>query len=371
MANFNPPAPLYNPSGAFNPFGLTATLGSDQVIGQSVPDISSFHNGVEHDPLPHLHAPQGVVPLSLSMQSDTATVSSSSSRVASTIPDFTRGFGLDIPEEDEEELEPYGDADAMGGMLSLDEGRVDEVNEPEDDATTAGAHSRHVSRASVALSLKSMGGRSGRMDVENTIEENAPPELENPVEWNVSGGAKLRDTASQRDAQGDLDPAEEWTGSEDNGVRISKLSLRWQPNVIWTCRALKNSPTRQMKRGLCRPESSNVRLVHFNVHTMTRKHLGGYQIFLVPQKEDPTSSHMLHPLLTMILYLIPVKKAKWGRVTGCIRDSISKTWRTFSLWWMDNRDRHDLSLLCRIRALPPPIIPIPLPSSILAIPLPE
>lgn len=222
LANLNPPQ-LYNPSSAFNPFGPTATLGSDSVIGQGVPDTSSFPNGIEHDPPPHLHAPQGVVPLSLNMQSDTRTVSSSSSRVASTVPDFIRGFGLDIPEEDEEELEAFGNTDTIG-MLPLDEGSGDEMNGAEDDATTAGAHSRHVSRVSIALSLKSMGGRSGRMDVEDITEETSPPELDNPVEWSITDSKNLQDTTGQRDTQVDADPAEEWTGSEDNGVSTYKSS---------------------------------------------------------------------------------------------------------------------------------------------------
>lgn len=154
------------------------------------------------------------------MHSDTATASSSSSRVASTVPDFTRGFGLDIMEEEEEDLEAFGKADAIGGILTLDENRHDEMDEVDDDATTAGAHTRHVSRVSVALSLKSMGGRSGRMEVEDTIEENAPPELETAVEWNINDGAKAQDTADPREAEVEPDPAEEWTESEDNEVRI-------------------------------------------------------------------------------------------------------------------------------------------------------
>jgi hypothetical protein len=151
------------------------------------------------------------------MQSDTTTASSSSSRVASTVPDFTRGFGLDIPEEDEEELETFEKADTMGGNLLSDEGRKDEIDEGDDDATTAGAHSRHVSRVSVALSLKSMGGR---MESEGTIQENDPPELEDPVEWNITADANLQDATDQRVTELDPDPVEEWTGSEDSGVRI-------------------------------------------------------------------------------------------------------------------------------------------------------
>ncbi|KAF8519205.1 hypothetical protein JB92DRAFT_2828547 [Gautieria morchelliformis] len=217
MVNLNPPPQIYNPSGAFNPFGptaTTATLGSDQVTGQSVSAISPFYDSIERTHPPHLHAPQGVVPLSLNMQSDSATVSSSSSRVASTVPDFTRGFGLDIPEEDEEELEKFEKGDAIGGNLLLDAGRRDEIDEGEDDATTAGAHSRHISRVSVALSLKSMGGR---MESEDTIQETDPPELEDPVEWTITGGSNLQDATDQRVTEVDPDPAEEWTGSEDNG----------------------------------------------------------------------------------------------------------------------------------------------------------
>ena len=224
MATLNPPTQIYNPLGAFNPFGSTASLGSDEVAGPS-DSISSCHDGLERDPPPHLHAPQGVVPLSLNMQSDTTTASSSSSRVASTVPDFTRGFGLDIPEEEDEELEASGETDATGGIHSLDGRGSDEVNEPDDDVTTAGAHTRHVSRVSVALSLKSVDERSGRMEVEDTIEENAPPELQTAVEWNIANRANDQDTTGNRDNEAAPDPAEEWTGSEDNGVRVLCILL--------------------------------------------------------------------------------------------------------------------------------------------------
>ncbi|KAF8575915.1 hypothetical protein K439DRAFT_708741 [Ramaria rubella] len=212
LANYSPTPQVYNPSGAFNPFGPSATLGSDRVLVRQVSPVPPFHAATERDLPPHLHAPQGVVPLSLNMQSETATASSGPSRVASTIPDFNRGFGLDIPEEDEEELEAFAQADVISGVLPV--GVQEDLNEIEDDVTTAGAHTRHVSRVSIALSLKSMGGRSGNLDVEDIIEENPPPELENPVEWNMTRPAQ--DGRIHGDREADRNPVDEWTGSEDD-----------------------------------------------------------------------------------------------------------------------------------------------------------
>lgn len=161
------------------------------------------------------------------MQSETTTASSGPSRVASTIPDFTRGFGLDIPEEDEEEEEAdtFGNAvDGLAGGLLSEEG--DEVD---DDATTAAAHSRHVSRTSIALSLKSMGGRGGNLEVPDRIEtthENGPPELDRAVQWNLDVQASLsQDEAGQGESEMDPDLIGEWTGSEDSGVRFFVVDL--------------------------------------------------------------------------------------------------------------------------------------------------
>lgn len=216
LANFSTPPPqqpqFYNPSPSFNTFGPSTTIGLDGLAG-------SNQSSLQRDLPPHLHAPQGVVPLSLNMQSDTATTSSGPSRVASTIPDFNRGFGLDIPEEDEEALETFEKGVAEGPIPQEGEEGMMDI---EDDSTTAPAHSRHVSKVSIALSLKSMGGRSGQMDIEDgieTIEENAPPELERPVEWNLETESSFTRTAlGPRDTEVDPDPVGEWTASEDERV---------------------------------------------------------------------------------------------------------------------------------------------------------
>jgi len=126
----------YNPSAAFNPFGPQAILGSDQIFPRNL--------GTDNPPSksPNSVCGPGSRPLSR--------------------PDFIRGFGLDIPEEEE----PPEDADVdneegvdQGSDMDLVEAEADVEVETEDEgvAILNHIHSRHVSRLSAALPLRSVG----------------------------------------------------------------------------------------------------------------------------------------------------------------------------------------------------------------------
>jgi len=132
---------------------------------------------------------------------------------ADSRPDFMRGFGLDVPEETEEELkqeqeqeEQHGQDDPEGheeervlaeashvALVGSDDTMnmdfdVDEADAEVDSITTAAqsrAHSRHVSRLSASLSLLTVGGH---------VSDREPGEREGDLEDDAIG---------------------EWTGSED------------------------------------------------------------------------------------------------------------------------------------------------------------
>ncbi|PBL01426.1 hypothetical protein ARMGADRAFT_1160623 [Armillaria gallica] len=179
---------------SLNPFGHDAVLGSDQMPSRS-PRVSPGPPAIGE-----IHAPQGRVPVALPSLAPPLSVSRPDSR-----PDFTRGFGLDIPEEEEEEEEVAEDEN-MSQADSDEEGFDEEVDDDEDrgteDAgmTTASQsqrHSRHTSKLSAALSLRSFG-------VFNVDGINERTDLEPIADANISMEEKH-----------DLDGVEEWTGSED------------------------------------------------------------------------------------------------------------------------------------------------------------
>ena len=179
-----PPSGFYNPTAAFNPFGPNAILGSDQIIRGS-PDAAAAR-------LENIHAPQGRVPVTISSLAAPNSASRPDSR-----PDFTRGFGLDIPEEDEPEED-------TGRVQASDHDAMDA--EGRDGVTTVAQsrlHSRHVSSLSSALSLRSVGGSTSN---DRTDLRRSNPDLEDLGQ----------------------DGADEWTGSEDlhdisDEVRITPL----------------------------------------------------------------------------------------------------------------------------------------------------
>ncbi|KAH7926206.1 hypothetical protein BV22DRAFT_1063463 [Leucogyrophana mollusca] len=185
--------PFYNPTASFNPFGPSAVLGSDQIEMNGLPDF--MHTQVEG-----IHAPQGRVPLAVSSLAP-PIISRGNSR-----PDFNLGFGLDIPEEEEP---------AEDGPLEMHENPVDEIeglprassqgatSTVVDGSSTAAQsrlHSRHVSRLSNALSLRSVGGI-----VDGALPENVDVDVV-PVRSPV-GNPGIDDL--------DQEAVGEWTGSED------------------------------------------------------------------------------------------------------------------------------------------------------------
>jgi len=165
--------PVYNPAAAFNPFGPEATLGSDQIFPRNL----------------NTDRPPSKSPNS---------VGGPSSRPLSR-PDFVRGFGIDIPEEEEP---PEGaDADTegadQGSDMDLVETEADIEVETEDESVAMlnRIHSRHVSRLSAALSLRSVGRQQDSSETRSPVGDPMVDDLDF-IEKETDGVA-------------------EWTGSED------------------------------------------------------------------------------------------------------------------------------------------------------------
>ncbi|KAF8213800.1 hypothetical protein K438DRAFT_1707702 [Mycena galopus ATCC 62051] len=167
------------PFGSNNPFGPNAFLGSDQ---RSLPDNRGHDSESEGEPI---HAPQGRVPVSMSSLTAPRALSRPESR--DSRPDFTRGFGLDITEEEDETEE---EAEATNATNDGD----NEDSDEEGDGLRTARHSRHVSRLSGALSLRSVGGVVGD---------------------NLNGRMDLAAGDESQDMELDQEVAAEWTGSED------------------------------------------------------------------------------------------------------------------------------------------------------------
>ncbi|KAI0369968.1 hypothetical protein BV20DRAFT_967326 [Pilatotrama ljubarskyi] len=192
---------LYNssPSAAFNPFGPNATLGSDQVLPRLSPAPPPA-------PSETIHAPQGRVPTNVSSLAPPPVLSRPESR-----PDFMRGFGVEIPEEEEPEEAPLAheetqdDAEALADMSMASVEETDHDGDQDDLSTVAQSrmHSRHVSKLSVALSLRSVGGM---VDESATIMEHEVVPVRSPA-----GELEVEDL----DADADQEAVGEWTGSED------------------------------------------------------------------------------------------------------------------------------------------------------------
>jgi hypothetical protein len=184
VSAFDPSAvPSYSPTAAFNPFGPQATLGSDQVFPRNTNAVPPPSKS------PHLAGGPGSRPLSR--------------------PDFTRGFGLDIPEEEEppEEVDAANEQGAdRGSDMDLAEAEAPlEVEaeaegrfETEDEgvAMLNRIHSRHVSRLSAALSLRSVGGQQDPL-----------PDVGSPTMNPMFDDLDLTEK--------EMDGVAEWTGSED------------------------------------------------------------------------------------------------------------------------------------------------------------
>ncbi|KAJ7051236.1 hypothetical protein C8F01DRAFT_1340834 [Mycena amicta] len=194
MSLAQPPTYLQAPMSAVgggptnNPFGPDAMLPADQrAVSDSEEDVGSW-----------IHAPQGRVPMSMASLTAPAAVSRPESR--DSRPDFARGFGLDVTEEEEETEDDEGN----DSFLTNDEAAIADGEESEEgDGVQTARHSRHVSRLSAALSLQSVGGIVGN---------------------NINGGrihertevAAIASGDESQDMELDID-AGEWTGSEDVG----------------------------------------------------------------------------------------------------------------------------------------------------------
>ena len=230
-----------------------------------------------------IHAPQGRIPMTApSFAPPLSAVGGNKSHI-----DFIRGFGLETPLESEEEMEPndepeQGD-DQNNQEINLD---ADEVVEIEDDSTTAPhsrLHSRHVSRNSAALSLRSVGGNltSQFQDPpEETDEQDASQEHgeeSQHAQQTVLDGGNLTsqfqdppEETDEQDASQELgeesqhaqqtvldDEVDEWTGSEDIYLGIDTSddevscfsSLLQIPCLYYFHRVLVNGLTHQMKKG--------------------------------------------------------------------------------------------------------------------------
>ncbi|EJD55373.1 hypothetical protein AURDEDRAFT_109718 [Auricularia subglabra TFB-10046 SS5] len=205
---FQPHIPGYE-SGPFNPFGPNALLPPDQVFKPESP-------GLDGDPV--LHAPQGIVP----SQASLLLPQSGRTSVASSRPDFSRGFGLEIPEEEEEEEEEVqfssnifgqprpGPAQDVSIASETDrdaDGEDDDNEDDGDDATVPARsriHSRHQSKLSAALSLRSVGGVRSEGDV---------ADIQKASEIDI-GDRSFRSERLTLDPTME-DPVNEWTGSED------------------------------------------------------------------------------------------------------------------------------------------------------------
>lgn len=213
-------SPLH--SGSPNPFGFTATLGNDnpQSAGLSLPPSANMRRSPIRSPLSvittnetplEVHAPQGRVPLSVTNLSSPGAALSAVARSDSK-PDFVRGFGLDIPEESEEELEAeaaeereYVDTQRHPGEFDAESELDDEDKENtfmDGSGVNTVHHSRHQSRLSASLSMRSFAGLVAdglKERVELLSQENSPAEeRRNPV------------------VDPDAEAVEEWTGSEDH-----------------------------------------------------------------------------------------------------------------------------------------------------------
>ncbi|KAF9242374.1 hypothetical protein BU15DRAFT_86932 [Melanogaster broomeanus] len=182
---------VYNPTSAFNPFGPSAILGSDSIEQDAELRVLA--------PIEGIHAPQGRVPMSIPALAP-PSISRGSSR-----PDFVCGFGLEIPEEEEpqgEEVDPDGNMEQNAAKHGEGFARPDSRGSTEPDGTTIVAqsrlHSRHVSRLSNTLSLRSVGG----------VYDEAMREQVDIVPIRGPMGNPTIDDL-------DEEAADEWTGSED------------------------------------------------------------------------------------------------------------------------------------------------------------
>ena len=190
---------------------------SPSQYNKSESTVPVSESGVDNESSPPdaIHAPQGRVPMTApSFAPPLSAVGGNKTHI-----DFIRGFGLETPLESEEEteaeeteakdeLEKVDDQNDNVQEMDLEERYPDEVVEVEDDSTTAPhsrLHSRHVSRISAALSLRSVGG-------------NFTTQFQNPSEETEERSIfQEHEEVPQHATQQTVldDEVDEWTGSED------------------------------------------------------------------------------------------------------------------------------------------------------------
>jgi ribosomal protein L12E/L44/L45/RPP1/RPP2 len=190
----------------FNPFGPHSILGTESVAESQASDSSLMQADA-------IHAPQGRIP----MTAPTFAPPSLSANAGHI--DFIRGFGLDIPLESEEEEEEErrterSDGDGDAGDVTQDTELYNDGSADVDDGTTTAPqsrlHSRHVSKLSAALSLRSVGGNF-QAQFPSAAEEAEQREEEREADERSEEDEKENQPPQNLDA----DPVEEWTGSED------------------------------------------------------------------------------------------------------------------------------------------------------------
>ncbi|KAH8120720.1 hypothetical protein DFH11DRAFT_1500736 [Phellopilus nigrolimitatus] len=202
-------APVFKPSvhNVFEPFNGAENFS----LGAEGDDITKAPSPIG------IYAPQGRVPAQLSVPS---VPSRNESR-----PDFTRGFGLDIPEEEEgeggeeQEAEPLADTTVIEPPKAQEDGvsspqavPMSILQDADIGVSKTSAHSRHASRVSVALSVGSTSKRVGEPSVAHS--RMSSMEMRFGVE-EESGAIEVQD------------PLNEWTGSEDLGSDDQESIGEW------------------------------------------------------------------------------------------------------------------------------------------------
>jgi hypothetical protein len=215
-------------------------------------------------------------------------------------PDFTRGFGLDVTEEedegqeaeeqdedtqtasDEDDSEQRDLQDLAGGFTQAfgkpfrspakpvapthpeQEASEEDADDEGDDSMTAAAHSRHHSRHLSHASLRSLGRRtmSEEPPVNRNVREEDLPEGESEYEeqqarsavdtWDVQDN-DMSDVAQSEPEQYEdgHDDAAEWTGSDTEVSRCLNVRMN-NADVAMVFRALANGRTRRTKTGLAK-----------------------------------------------------------------------------------------------------------------------
>ncbi|TFK47942.1 hypothetical protein OE88DRAFT_1664911 [Heliocybe sulcata] len=231
---------FYSPASGFNPFGPTATLGSDSISPRPLSAGDARNNMV---------APQARVPVTISSLAPPPSMSRPESR-----PDFIRGFGLDIPEESEEDLEAElaateDGANADESVLAENEGEVildaglDEYDQATQQDVTAGpssrVHSRHVSRLSAALSLRSVGGVPRSPNADQPLVD----ELDRDAVQEWTGSEDLRTGAEKSDDEESLGEFSNPSDEERARMqRVQRRNMRRAKGDTETPRRLPNFP---------------------------------------------------------------------------------------------------------------------------------